>query len=151
MSRPTISKAQTSYPIYAASWATSRPSQLIVGGGGGAGKHGVKNQLSLFDFSSRAPQVEPVAEHEVSKDDSVTCLANLASEKDSLIVYAGNSSSEAEKLKGGDMHFKAFEVKLVSEVMLEVIMRCRLTWSLFCSLRVDPQALARRREAAYRH
>jgi hypothetical protein len=81
----------------------------------------------------------------------VTCLANLASGKDSLIVYAGNSSSEAEKLKGGDMHFKAFEVKLVSEVILEVIMQCRLTWSLFCSPRVDPQALARRREAAYRH
>ncbi|KAF2033656.1 hypothetical protein EK21DRAFT_58027 [Setomelanomma holmii] len=112
MSRPTISKAQTSYPLYAASWATSRPSHLIVGGGGGAGKHGVKNQISVFDFSSRAPKVEPVAEHEVSQEDSVTCLANLANGNDSLIVYAGNSSSVDEKLKGGDMHFKAFEVKL---------------------------------------
>jgi prolactin regulatory element-binding protein len=52
---------------------------------------GVKNMITCFDFSSRAPNVEQAAELEVSSDDSVTCLANLAT-KDGLIVFAGNGS-----------------------------------------------------------
>lgn len=67
--------------------------------------------ISCFDFSSRAPTVEASAELEVSKDDSVTCLANLAT-KEGLILLAGNGSSVEERLKGQDMHFKAFEVQL---------------------------------------
>ncbi|KAF2133357.1 hypothetical protein P153DRAFT_332039 [Dothidotthia symphoricarpi CBS 119687] len=110
MSRPTVSKAQTSYPIYAASFANSRPGYLVVGGGGGAGRHGVKNSITLFDFNSRAPTVQPCAEAEVSKDDSVTCLANLAT-KDGLIVYAGIGGSEEDRLKDRNMHFQAFEVR----------------------------------------
>jgi prolactin regulatory element-binding protein len=129
MSRPTISTAKTSYPVYAAAWGYgNRASTLVVGGGGGAGKRmrrpphcletcahntvdGVKNQITCFDFSSRAPTVEACAELEVSKDDSVTCLANLAT-KDGLIVLAGNGSSVEDRLKGNDTHFKAFEATL---------------------------------------
>lgn len=111
MSRPTISKASTSYPIYAATWSSGKPGYLLVGGGGGAGRHGVKNSITLFDFSSRAPTIEPAAELEVSKDDSVTCLANLAT-KDGLIVYAGNGSSVEERLQNRDLHFKSFEADL---------------------------------------
>lgn len=111
MSRPTISKAKTSYPIFAASFATSRPGVLAVGGGGGGGRHGVKNKITLFDFTSRAPTVEPVAEIEASTDDSVTCLANLAT-KDGLILYAGVNSSDEDRIKDNNEHFRAFEVQL---------------------------------------
>lgn len=111
MSRPTISKASTTYPLYSASWSNGRPGFLVVGGGGGAGRHGIKNSIAVFDFSSRAPQIESCAELEVSKDDSVTCLANLAT-KDGLIVYAGSGSSVEDRLKSQDMHFKSFEVDL---------------------------------------
>ncbi|KAF2871906.1 hypothetical protein BDV95DRAFT_543325 [Massariosphaeria phaeospora] len=110
MSPPTVSKAQTSYPIYAATFANNKPSVLLVGGGGGAGKHGVKNKITAFDFSSRAPTVEPVAEIEASEDDSVACLANLAT-KDGLILYAGINGSEAERLADKNEHFRAFEVR----------------------------------------
>jgi hypothetical protein len=72
---------------------------------------GVKNMVTLFDFSSRAPTVEASTELEVSKDDSVTCLANLAT-KDGLIVLAGNGSSVEDRLKGQDTHFKAFEAQI---------------------------------------
>lgn len=99
-----------SYPIYAATFANNKPGVLVVGGGGGAGKHGVKNKITLFDFSSRAPTIESSAELEVSEDDSVTCLANLAI-KDGLILYAGNGSSVEDRLQGKDMHFRAFEVQ----------------------------------------
>ncbi|KAH6616516.1 hypothetical protein C7974DRAFT_401906 [Boeremia exigua] len=111
MSRPTISKGKTSYPIFAASFATSRPGVLVVGGGGGGGRHGVKNKITLFDFASRAPTVEPIAEIEASTDDSVTCLANLAT-KDGLILYAGVNSSEEDRAKDNNEHFRAFEAIL---------------------------------------
>lgn len=84
---------------------------LAVGGGGGGGRHGVKNKITLFDFASRAPTVEPVAEIEASTDDSVTCLANLAT-KDGLILYAGVNSSEEDRAKDNNEHFRAFEVRL---------------------------------------
>jgi len=64
--------------------------------------------ITCFDFTSRAPNVETSAELEVSADDSVTCLANLAT-KDGLIVFAGNGSSVDDRVKGQDTHFKAFE------------------------------------------
>ncbi|KAH4939351.1 hypothetical protein HBI79_049640 [Parastagonospora nodorum] len=112
MSRPTVSKAKTSYPLYSAVWGSgSRSATLLVGGGGGAGKHGVKNMITCFDFTSRAPNLEPSAELEVSADDSVTCLANLAT-KDGLIVFAGNGSSVDDRVKGQDTHFKAFELQV---------------------------------------
>lgn len=128
MSRPTISKAKSrhihqhscdaciltivaSYPIFAASFATSRPGVLAVGGGGGGGRHGVKNKITLFDFTSRAPTVEPIAEIEASTDDSVTCLANLAT-KDGLVLYAGVNSSDEDRVKDNNEHFRAFEVRL---------------------------------------
>jgi prolactin regulatory element-binding protein len=66
--------------------------------------------ITLFDFSSRAPNVESCAELEVSQDDSVTCLANLAT-KNGLILYAGNGSSEEDKAQGKDLHFRSFDVQ----------------------------------------
>jgi prolactin regulatory element-binding protein len=66
--------------------------------------------ISCYDFSSRAPSVEALAELEVSKDDSVTCLTNLAT-KDGLVVFAGNGSCVEDKIQGKDMSFKAFEVQ----------------------------------------
>ncbi|KAF1978487.1 hypothetical protein BU23DRAFT_595660 [Bimuria novae-zelandiae CBS 107.79] len=119
MSRPTVSKARTSYPLYSATWATSKPSYLIVGGGGGAGRHGVKNKISVFDFSSRAPNVEPSAEIDASEHDSVTCLASLGT-KDGAILYAGINDSEEERLKGQNEHLKAFEVQFPKTAQAKV-------------------------------
>jgi prolactin regulatory element-binding protein len=83
---------------------------LVVGGGGGAGRSGVKNSITVFDFSSRAPTVEPIAELEASKDDSVTCLANLAT-RNGILLFGGINSSEEDRLKGKNEHFRAFEVQ----------------------------------------
>lgn len=70
----------------------------------------MKNKITLFDFSSRAPTVQPCAEIEASEDDSVTCLANLAT-RDGLILYAGINGSEDERSKGKNEHFRSFEVQ----------------------------------------
>ncbi|KAJ4349706.1 uncharacterized protein N0V89_008323 [Didymosphaeria variabile] len=110
MSQPTVSKAKTSYPLFSATWANSKPSYLIVGGGGGAGRHGVKNKISVFDFSERAPNVESCAEIEASEHDSVTCLANLGT-KDGCVLLAGINDSEEERLAGKNECLKGFEVR----------------------------------------
>jgi prolactin regulatory element-binding protein len=110
MSQPTVSKAKTSYPLYSATWANSKPSCLIVGGGGGAGRHGVKNKVSVFDFADRAPNVEPCAEIDASEHDSVTCLANLGT-KDGCVLLAGINDSEEDRLAGKNECLKGFEVR----------------------------------------
>ena len=70
----------------------------------------MKNKITLFDFSSRAPKVEATAEIEASEDDSVTCLENLAT-KEGLILYAGINSSEEDRLQAKNEHFRSFEVQ----------------------------------------
>jgi prolactin regulatory element-binding protein len=74
------------------------------------GNSGVKNQITAFDFSSRAPTVEPFAEIEASKDDSVTCLANLST-RDGVILYAGICGSKEDRKNGRNEHFQAFELR----------------------------------------
>jgi hypothetical protein len=96
--------------MQAATFASNRPGVLVVGGGGGAGRSGVKNQITAYDFTSRAPTIQSFAEIEASKDDSITCLDNLST-KDGLILFAGNGSSEEERLKGNNEHLRAFELK----------------------------------------
>ncbi|KAF2644918.1 hypothetical protein P280DRAFT_466182 [Massarina eburnea CBS 473.64] len=155
MSRPTVSKAKTSYPIYSATFANSKPSYLVVGGGGGAGRHGVKNKITVFDFSSRAPTVESCAEIEASEDDSVQSLANLAT-KDGLILYAGINSSEEDRLKDKNEHFRAFEVqfpkanKRASNVQEEKTPQGKITFLSKTSLFTNPTDANAKREAYQR-
>jgi prolactin regulatory element-binding protein len=75
-----------------------------------AGRSGVKNQITAFDFSSRAPTVQPFAEIEASEDDSVTCLANLST-RDGVILYAGICGSKEDRLNDRNEHFQAFELR----------------------------------------
>ncbi|KAF2500192.1 hypothetical protein BU16DRAFT_501834 [Lophium mytilinum] len=112
MSPPiSISEAKTSYPIFAATFAHNHAGYLVVGGGGGAGRSGVGNKITAFDVSSRAPKLEPSAELELSRDeDSVTCLANLAT-KDGLVLYAGLNSSPADRDANKNEHFRSFELE----------------------------------------
>ncbi|KAF2016269.1 hypothetical protein BU24DRAFT_422607 [Aaosphaeria arxii CBS 175.79] len=115
MSQTTVSKAETKYPIFAATFAYNNPAILAVGGGGGAGRSGVPNAISVFDTSSRSPKLDSIAEIDLSRDeDSVTCLESLAT-KDGIILYAGINSSEVDRSKGNNEHFRSFEVKYPKE------------------------------------
>ena len=75
------------------------------------GRSGVSNKITLFDVTSRAATLEPTVELELSRDeDSVTCLANLAT-KDGLVVYAGVNSSKDDRLADRNEHFRSFIVE----------------------------------------
>ncbi|CAI6340285.1 unnamed protein product [Periconia digitata] len=155
MSRPTVSKAKTSYPIYSATFSNSKPSYLVVGGGGGAGRHGVKNKITVFDFSSRSPAIESCAEIEASEDDSVQSLANLAT-RDGMILYAGINSSEDERLKDKNEHFRSFEIQFpkntrrASNVQNEQTPQGKLSFLSKTSLFQPPAATNAKREGYQR-
>ncbi|KAF2280166.1 uncharacterized protein EI97DRAFT_464179 [Westerdykella ornata] len=110
MGPPSVSKANVKFPVFVATFAHNNPSILVVGGGGGAGRSGVPNAICAFDTSSRAPTLEPFARADLSRDeDSVTSLASVST-KEGCIVYAGINSSEEERLKGQNSHFRAYEL-----------------------------------------
>ncbi|KAF2147681.1 hypothetical protein K461DRAFT_233811 [Myriangium duriaei CBS 260.36] len=105
-----FTKATLSYPVYSVDFDPYNRSYLVVGGGGGEGRSGVSNKITLLDASSRTT-LDVVGEIELSRDeDSVTSLANLSS-KDGLITLAGINSSEAEQKAQKNEHFRAFDVR----------------------------------------
>ncbi|GAB7352727.1 hypothetical protein MBLNU459_g3081t1 [Dothideomycetes sp. NU459] len=105
-----FTKATLSYPVYAVDFDPYNRGYVVVAGGGGEGRSGVGNKITLLDASSRAT-LDPVAEIELSRDeDSVTTIANLAS-KDGLVTLAGINSSEADQKAGTNMHLRTFQVQ----------------------------------------
>ncbi|PNS18177.1 Guanine nucleotide-exchange factor SEC12 [Sphaceloma murrayae] len=105
-----FTKATLSCPIYSVDFDPYNRGYLVVGGGGGEGRSGVSNKITLLDTTSRTT-LDVAGEIELSRDeDSVTSLANLAS-KDGLITLAGINSSEAEQKAGKNEHLRAFEVR----------------------------------------
>ncbi|SMR56829.1 unnamed protein product [Zymoseptoria tritici ST99CH_1E4] len=98
------------YPIYAADWDPYNRGYLIVAGGGGEGRSGVPNQISVLDVSNRAA-ISTVADIDLSREeDSISSVANLAT-KDGLITFAGINSSQADQDAGKNEHFRAFGIR----------------------------------------
>ncbi|RAL67464.1 hypothetical protein DID88_008219 [Monilinia fructigena] len=70
-------KSTLSYPLYACDFDPVDSSRLVVGGGGGAGRTGVGNKITLLDTSNPNELVE-VGEIDLSKEeDNVTSLARI--------------------------------------------------------------------------
>ncbi|KXL50186.1 hypothetical protein M433DRAFT_156744 [Acidomyces richmondensis BFW] len=108
-SKVSFAKLSLTYPIFAADFDPYGRGYLMVGGGGGESKTGVKNHLTLIDVSNRAV-IRPAADIELSSsEDSVQSLANLGS-KDGLITLAGINSSQAEQDAGKNEHLRSFDV-----------------------------------------
>ncbi|KAF2457292.1 hypothetical protein BDY21DRAFT_304478 [Lineolata rhizophorae] len=105
-----FTKTTLSYPVYAADFDPYNRGYLVVGGGGGEGRSGVGNKITLLDVTSRAT-ISIAAEIELSSnEDSVMSLANLAS-KDGLITFAGINSAESAQKAGKNEHFRTFTIQ----------------------------------------
>ncbi|KAH0177230.1 hypothetical protein KCU86_g15640, partial [Aureobasidium melanogenum] len=105
-----FTKTTLSYPVYAAEFDPYNRGFLVVGGGGGQGRSGVANKITLLDASKRSA-LDTAAEIELSsEEDSITSLATLAS-KDGLITLAGINSSEADQKAGKNEHLRTFDIK----------------------------------------
>ncbi|KAJ9642980.1 hypothetical protein H2199_004502 [Coniosporium tulheliwenetii] len=157
MSPPSYTKITLDFPPMSADFDPYNRGYLVVGGGGGEGRSGVSNKIALLDISSPAT-IEKSAEIELSRDeDSVTCLANLAS-RDGLITFAGINSSEKDRLAGRNEHFRSFMVeyppkKAVGtepQATAEKTPEGRITFHGKTSLFKPPKGTAARKEAYQR-
>lgn len=101
-------KITLSYPLYACDFDPQDQNRLIVGGGGGAGRSGVGNRITILDTSS-PDALEPSAEIELSRDeDNVTSLAAGQRKGKTTFLFAGVNSSPEEQKKGNNQHFRVF-------------------------------------------
>ncbi|KAL1302459.1 hypothetical protein AAFC00_002851 [Neodothiora populina] len=104
-----FTKTTLSYPVYTADFDPYNRGYLVVAGGGGEGRSGVGNKITVLD-SARRGILDTVTEIELSRDeDSVTSIANLAS-KDGLITLAGINSSLEEQKAGKNEHLRTFQI-----------------------------------------
>ncbi|KAI9823808.1 MAG: hypothetical protein M1826_007629 [Phylliscum demangeonii] len=107
----TTANIKLTYPIYAADFDERDDGYLLAGGGGGEGRSGVGNKITLLD--AHAPhELAQLAERELSRDeDSVTSLA-VANRigPGSALVLAGVNSSTAAQQAGTNEHLRAFTV-----------------------------------------
>ncbi|KAJ5584052.1 uncharacterized protein N7459_003852 [Penicillium hispanicum] len=111
---PTIhaAKITLSCPLFSADFDPRNNGRLIVGGGGGEGRSGVGNKISLLD-TSRRNQITEAFELNLSREeDSVTSLAaapQIGNDENSLVVLAGINSSLAQQKQNNNQHMRAFQ------------------------------------------
>ncbi|KAI4192078.1 MAG: hypothetical protein LQ346_004487 [Caloplaca aetnensis] len=104
-------KLTLSYPIYASDFDPQNSDFLLVGGGGGEGRTGVGNKITLID-TSRKQTISAAVDVDLSRDeDSVTSLAVASSTPSSLIAFAGINSSEEDQNAGRNEHFRSFRLE----------------------------------------
>ncbi|KAL5612750.1 hypothetical protein BROUX41_004165 [Berkeleyomyces rouxiae] len=107
--------AGLSYPLYACEFDPHDPTTLIVGGGGGAGRSGVSNKITILNHENQSI-LTPASDIDLSRDeDSVTCLAVGDRRDGNLLVYAGINSSATDFKRGKNDHFRVFGVSLESK------------------------------------
>ncbi|GAP89325.1 putative guanine nucleotide exchange factor-like protein [Rosellinia necatrix] len=102
---------QLTYPLYCCDFAD--PDHLVVAGGGGPGRNGVGNKITLLNISD-APQLTEVSELELSpNEDNVMSLVVVGAQKDKPTVttlLAGVNSSPADVNKGQNKHLRALTI-----------------------------------------
>ncbi|OKL61903.1 hypothetical protein UA08_02629 [Talaromyces atroroseus] len=105
------SKITLSCPLFAADFDPQNHGLLLVGGGGGEGRSGVGNRITLLNTSKRH-EISELVDIQLSRDeDSVTSLAVAGSTDESMVALAGINSSQAEQLKGNNQHLRSFRLE----------------------------------------
>ncbi|KAI9818562.1 MAG: hypothetical protein M1827_000621 [Pycnora praestabilis] len=105
-------KSTLSYPLYCAAFDPKNDRYLLVGGGGGEGRSGIGNSISLLDTSSKS-EIAELTDIELSRDeDSVTSLAVFDRAPGALSAFAGINSSTDDQEAGKNDHLRAFEINL---------------------------------------
>ncbi|KAI6716368.1 hypothetical protein JHW43_001146 [Diplocarpon mali] len=103
-----FAKSTLSYPLYAVDFDPLDSSRLLVGGGGGAGRTGVGNKITLLD-TTNPNELKELRDIELSKDeDNVTSLAAGLDQNGASLVFAGVNSSPEDLGKGKNLHFRVF-------------------------------------------
>ncbi|KAI9677412.1 MAG: hypothetical protein M1817_006366 [Caeruleum heppii] len=121
-------KTATSYPVFAADFDPSDDRLLLVGGGGGEGRSGVSNKLTLLATSSPT-SLTKLAELELSsQEDAVTSLSIEKLEGKSsprgdrsARAWAGINSSTESQQAGTNEHLRSFDLRYPAPALYENI------------------------------
>ncbi|KAG8847901.1 hypothetical protein FRB91_011339 [Serendipita sp. 411] len=95
------------FPVYSSSFLSS--TRLVLGGGGGQGKTGVKNQLRLYDVSKPDMELILVGEYEFEAGEDAPMSMTIDSTNETIVCGA-NSSQQAMEA-GKNMHCRLFSVQ----------------------------------------
>ncbi|KAK0722403.1 hypothetical protein B0T26DRAFT_749809 [Lasiosphaeria miniovina] len=141
MAPPLIPSAEIrlEYPLYSLDFDPQDANRIVVGGGGGPGRSGVSNKITVLD-ASHQDALQIVSDLNLSRDeDSVTTLAVGPRRRNSILVFTGINSSPADMEKGRNEHFRVFAIdppsktKSVAEAKIAELSRA----SLFTSKGAD--------------
>ncbi|KAL3481850.1 hypothetical protein BJX99DRAFT_243501 [Aspergillus californicus] len=103
-------KITLSCPLFAADFDPRNHAFLVVAGGGGEGRSGVRNKIVLLNAFKRR-ELSEIVDIELSRDeDSVTSLATAHSTDASIITFAGINSSLAQQKQNNNRHLRSFQI-----------------------------------------
>ncbi|KAI8060271.1 quinon protein alcohol dehydrogenase-like superfamily [Gongronella butleri] len=113
---PTFS-VSVGFPVFGLGFTNSN--ELIVGGGGGAGRSGVKNKLVKYTIDIRRRDFEEDAVYDISSEEDAPMSLTVYPSKD--VVVAGINASPESMAKGVNENCRVFELdddefKLVKSV-----------------------------------
>ncbi|SPO01182.1 uncharacterized protein DNG_03929 [Cephalotrichum gorgonifer] len=107
------SKLTLSYPLFACDFDPLDANRLLVGGGGGPGRSGVGNKITVLNTTSPS-ELTTSGELDLGRDeDSVSCLAVSQQKrgKATTLVYAGVNSSPADLMAGKNEHLRVLALE----------------------------------------
>jgi hypothetical protein len=104
------SSIQLDYPLYAIDFDPEDATRVVVGGGGGAGRSGVGNKITVLETVSQQ-ELRSAGEIALSRDeDSVMSLAVGPHKGKTTYLYAGVNSSPESIAQGKNEHLRALSV-----------------------------------------
>ncbi|CZR40214.1 uncharacterized protein FPRO_05114 [Fusarium proliferatum ET1] len=104
------SSIQLDYPLYAVDFDPEDSTRVVVGGGGGAGRSGVGNKITVLEGVSQT-ELRTAGEINLSRDeDSVMSLAVGPRKGKTTYLYAGVNSSPDSIAKGKNEHLRILSV-----------------------------------------
>ncbi|QYS98286.1 Guanine nucleotide exchange factor Sec12 [Trichoderma simmonsii] len=100
------------YPLYAVSFDPQDANRIVVGGGGGVGRSGVGNKISVVETVDQG-ELRVAGDIDLSRDeDSVMSLGVVGAVDDKpSYVFAGINSAPKEITKGKNFHLRTFSIE----------------------------------------
>ncbi|KAG2043015.1 WD40-repeat-containing domain protein [Suillus americanus] len=106
------------FPVYSCAFVAS--DQMVVGGGGGAAKTGIKNKLRLFNVSQDR-QLEMLCEHELEKGEDAPM--SIAAHPESRSFVCGINSSKECLEKGENENCRVFSISESGNALIKGVTR----------------------------
>ncbi|KAK9464783.1 hypothetical protein V1512DRAFT_86024 [Lipomyces arxii] len=94
------------YPVYAAAFASD--GRLLVAGGGGEGKNGIANKISVLDVNIDERKITVAGEKVLSKDEDLPMSLDITN---TGVIATGINSASAKIKTGTNEHLRLFKLE----------------------------------------